>query len=119
MNQDFVGKVVSVAGGSRGMGLTCVERFLAGGAWVLPLANDAASLEDLVAAMPGPPPLCHEGDVRWLVELEAARDPALSQFGGLGALDGGRWVQPRLPQPFALPRPECQYARDGSNARCL
>ena len=48
---DFAGKSVIVTGGSLGMGLACATRFVQGGADVLIVANDKASIETALASL--------------------------------------------------------------------
>jgi NAD(P)-dependent dehydrogenase (short-subunit alcohol dehydrogenase family) len=83
--QDFAGKVVVVTGGSTGMGRACSERFSAGGAAVLIMANDAQST-DQAAGEIGGFTSGFVGDVRRAADMEQAIARAEELFGGLDVL---------------------------------
>jgi NAD(P)-dependent dehydrogenase (short-subunit alcohol dehydrogenase family) len=82
---DFAGKVVMVTGGSLGMGRACVERFAQGGAQVLAVANDAASVQQIAEAA-GESVLGFVGDVRRAADMQAAAEEATKRFGGIDIL---------------------------------
>lgn len=83
--EEFAGKVVMVTGGSLGMGRACADRFAAGGARVLAVANDEASLQAAVEAGQGRV-RGFLGDVRQPADMEAAVADAADAFGGLDVL---------------------------------
>ncbi|MCW5220896.1 SDR family NAD(P)-dependent oxidoreductase [Verminephrobacter aporrectodeae] len=82
---DFCGKSVVVTGASMGMGRACVERFVRGGAQVLAIASDAASLrqlqEDIPASVRG-----FLADVRHTAAMEEAMAQAARAWGGIDVL---------------------------------
>ena len=82
---DFAGKVVVVTGGSLGMGRACVDRFAAGGAQVLAVAVDQASLDAVVSAGGGRV-RGFLGDVRRSADMQAAMAEAVASFGGIDVL---------------------------------
>ena len=82
---DFAGKSVIVTGGSLGMGLACATRFVQGGADVLIVANDKASIETALASL-GPQVRGLVGDVRKAADMQAAAAEAASAFGGVDIL---------------------------------
>lgn len=82
---EFADKAVMVTGGSLGMGRACVERFAAGGARVLAVSNDDASLQAVVEAGSGRVRGAL-GDVRRSADMEAAVADAEAAFGGLDIL---------------------------------
>lgn len=82
---DFQGKSVLVTGGSFGMGFACAERFAQGGAKVLIVSNDEASLHEAAAAI-GPQATPILGDVRDASAMAAAVKQAVERHGGLDVL---------------------------------
>ena len=82
---EFSGKVALVTGGSKGMGRACANRLASGGASVLVFSNDAASLEETVAAI-GPAARGVLGDVSRSGDVEAAVAAAVEHFGGVDIL---------------------------------
>ena len=85
MSMDFAGKTVVVTGGSLGMGLACVERFLKGGANVVVIANDEKSVSAAVSKA-GDRARGFVGDVRSGADMQAAMATALDAYGGIDVL---------------------------------
>ena len=83
--EDFKGKSVVVTGGSLGMGRACVERFASGGAQVLCVAIDEASIH-AVAQSVGERVRGFCGDVRRNDHMQAAMADAARAFGGIDIL---------------------------------
>lgn len=83
--EEFAGKAVMVTGGSLGVGRACVQRFAAGGARVLVVANEDASLRAVVEAGHGRV-RGFLGDVRRAADMEAAVADAGDALGGLDVL---------------------------------
>ncbi|MCW5708004.1 glucose 1-dehydrogenase [Shinella sp.] len=82
---EFSGRSIIVTGGSLGMGRACAERFAGAGGRVLVVANDAASVDEAVAAI-GPNASGFVGDVRRADDMERAVAAAVARHGGLDVL---------------------------------
>lgn len=82
---EFSGRSIIVTGGSLGMGRACAERFAGAGGRVLVVANDAASVDEAVAAI-GPNAAGFVGDVRRADDMERAVAAAVARHGGLDVL---------------------------------
>jgi NAD(P)-dependent dehydrogenase (short-subunit alcohol dehydrogenase family) len=105
MDLKLNGKRVVVTGGSRGIGLACVDAFLGEGCTVTLVGHDDASVADAVRTLSGPKSNAVEG-----LALDLAREEGLSQLaehlsqadiivnnagaipgGGLEAVDDTAW----------------------------
>jgi NAD(P)-dependent dehydrogenase (short-subunit alcohol dehydrogenase family) len=79
------GQVAVVTGGSRGIGYSIAEAFIAEGVSVVITGRDAAALESAVAKL-GPKAHGARADVRDPAQATAAVDKAVERFGGLDIL---------------------------------
>ncbi len=84
-SQEFSGKSIIVTGGSLGMGRACSARFAHAGGRVLIVANDAASVNEAVAAI-GTNVSGFVGDVRKAGDMEQAVAHAVAHHGGVDVL---------------------------------
>ncbi len=90
----LAGEVALITGGGSGLGRAVAERFVAEGARVAILGNDASQLTATVEAQPDPSRmLAIEGDVRDTDSLHAAVAQVLERFGQLDVLvpNAGVW----------------------------
>lgn len=94
-DQEFVGRVAVVTGGSFGMGAAVVARLARAGAQVVYCSNDSASLDaaneafgrDGIDAVPFHADVSREGDMR------ALADEAVERFGGIDLLANCAGIQ--------------------------
>ena len=82
---DFKGKVAVITGGAQGIGRSCAEIFLKGGASVV-LADVDVELGKSTEAELGEQALFVETDVRSMQAMQAMADAAVARFGGIDIL---------------------------------
>jgi len=91
---DLTGKVALVTGGSKGMGLGIVQRFVELGADVVACANDALSLAKVSDCVSGPGRVITcEGDVSRAEDMRACVSQAVARFGRLDILVNSAGIQ--------------------------
>lgn len=91
---DLSGKVALITGGSKGIGLGIVQRFIEQGASVLVVANDSQSLTSVSAQVAHPDRLdVLTADVSSSDDMQAAVAQAVQRFGGLDILVNSAGIQ--------------------------
>lgn len=91
---DLTGKVALVTGGSKGMGLGIVQRFVELGADVIACANDASSLAKVSDRVSGKGRvIACEGDVSKADDMRSCVSQAISHFGRLDILVNSAGIQ--------------------------
>lgn len=91
---DLTGKVALVTGGSKGMGLGIVQRFVELGADVVACANDAPSLAKVSDSVTGKGRVITcEGDVSKADDMRACVSHAVTSFGRLDILVNSAGIQ--------------------------